>query len=159
MFDEKFWLGVAFVTFVAILWKLAGKKIIKIIDENSEQIAHDIELAKQSREKAELALARAEKYLEESKAYSKKLIADAQKEAEDILLKANSSCEDEVKKKMDAKHKRIHTEEQALIREVKREIIRSSIEAIIENIKNDLTQEESQNLISTSIKDLDRIIN
>lgn len=159
MYSEKFWLALAFVTFIAILWKLAGKLIIKLIDDKSSQIASDIELAKQSREKAEKALEKAEKYLKESEEYSKQLIINAQKEAEDIVNQANSSTEDEIAKKMDAKHKRIHTEEQALIREVKREIIRSSIETIIANVNEDLTDEENKKLINSSIKDLGGIIN
>ena len=84
--DSKFWLAISFFIFVALIIKYALPKILAALDNKSKQIANDIEQAKQMRQKAEQLLLEAKKHHEESLLYCQKLISNAQKEADKLLL-------------------------------------------------------------------------
>ena len=56
MFDEKFWLAIAFVVFIVFIYKFLGNKINSMLNEKSQQIASDLLLASQAKEKAEKLL-------------------------------------------------------------------------------------------------------
>ena len=52
MFNEKFWLAIAFLTFVGLIIKYVGPKITKSLDQKSKEIAEEILAAKEMKEKA-----------------------------------------------------------------------------------------------------------
>ena len=70
MFNEKFWLAIAFLTFVGLIIKYVGPKITKSLDQKSKEIAEEILAAKEMKEKAAKLLATAEAYYKESLYYS-----------------------------------------------------------------------------------------
>ena len=55
--DAEFWVAAAFVTFVAILWKVgAFRTLIQSLDHRSEQIARELDEARTLREEARQVL-------------------------------------------------------------------------------------------------------
>ena len=60
-FDEKFWLAVAFFTFVALMAKYVWPIIAKSLDAGSKKIAEEILAAQEMKKEAEKLLAKAEK--------------------------------------------------------------------------------------------------
>ena len=66
MFNEKFWLAIAFTSFVLLILKYVRPLIIKALDNKSKQIAEEILAAKEMKEKALRLLERAEKSYEDS---------------------------------------------------------------------------------------------
>jgi F-type H+-transporting ATPase subunit b len=105
MFNEKFWLAIAFFAFIALVIKLAKSSIAKSLDDKSKAIAEEILAAKEMKERALKLLASAEKYNSESLNYSQKLIKDAEVEAQKFLAEAQKSVEDEVAKKTTSRKK------------------------------------------------------
>ena len=82
MFDEKFWLAIAFLAFIALLIKYAKTSILNAINQKALDITKAISDAKKAKEDAEKLLKEVEQYQLESKSYAQKLISDAQKEVE-----------------------------------------------------------------------------
>ena len=83
--DPKFWLAISFFIFLGLMIKYALPAIIKMIDQGVKKVSNDIFQAIHAKEEAEKLLAEAEKYYQESLTLSKKLIADAEIEAANLI--------------------------------------------------------------------------
>lgn len=158
MFDEKFWLAIAFTAFVILVAKYVWPKISKTLEQKSRSIAEEILAAKDLREKSAKLLAEAEKYHQESLSYSQKLIADAQIEAQKFLADAKKSIEDELNKKTAAAQIRIALEEEKAIRLVKTEIITAALKTIADKSSKSLDKKHGDNLFNKAAQDLSKII-
>ena len=86
MFDEKFWLALAFLAFLTLLIKFVFPKLTKILDGKSKKIAEDILEAKKLREGAQKLLEEAQAFHKHSIEHSQKIITDAIEEAKKIGL-------------------------------------------------------------------------
>ncbi len=152
--NEKLWLAIAFFTFLGILLKYVRPHILKIIDYNSQQIADNINSAKQARQKANNLLKEAEEYLEETKSYSKQLVIDAQNEAQKIIKDTKDQVEEEISKKTKAALSRIKMEEEKSIREFKADLIEGSINRFAEVIADDISDKEASILNKKASDDI-----
>ncbi len=158
MFNEKFWLAIAFCTFILLLLKLARKSIAQSLDNKSKQIAEEILAAKEMREKAAKLLAAAEKYAQDSNDYAKKLIQDAESEAQKFLAEAQKSVSEEVAKKTAAAAERIRQEEALAISEIKEKIVSSAIKQVEEKLQKSLSEQQNSSVITKAIQDLGQTI-
>ena len=151
MFDEKFWLAIAFVVFIVFIYKFLGNKINSILNEKSQQIANDLLLASQAKEKAEKLLQEAQDYNQQSLKYAEKLKLDTSSELNIMYQNATLSLQQELAKITEASQKRLQEEQQIAIRKVQETIISQAIE-IIANAK--ITNNEQQILIVKALENL-----
>ena len=128
MFNEKFWLAIAFFSFLGLLIKFAFPKIAKNLDAQSKKIAEDILEAKKLREGAQKLLEEAQVFHKHSIEHSQKIITDAIEEAKKIEINSKKSLEDQIKKFSDIALERLKSEEESAIRQVKINIINEAIE-------------------------------
>jgi len=154
MFNEKFWLAIAFVAFLALLLKFARTAITKSLDDKSKAIAEEILAAKDLKEKAIKLLAQAEKFSSESSSYAQKLIKDAENEAQKFLAEAQKSVEDEVAKKTAAAFERIKQEEAITIRDIKSRIISSALQAAENGAMKNLNETQNETVLAKATQDL-----
>lgn len=157
-FDEKFWLAIAFLAFIALLIKFAKTSIVNAINQKANDITKAISDAKKAKEGAEKLLKDVLKYQEESKIFAQKLISDAKKEAEEIAKIAKQELELEIAKKTHATLSRIQSEEEATIREFKQNIIKTTISNLEKNFTKDLKDEEQKNLFTKLNGELAQIL-
>jgi F-type H+-transporting ATPase subunit b len=155
MFDEKFWLAIAFISFVTLIAKYVWPFLAKSLDETSKKIAQELLAAKTMKEKAEKLLAGAEKFYQESLAHADKLRIDAENEAKKLIESAQNELNAEIKKKTDAAIARVKLEEERLLREIKLQIVNSAINEISQNLNFDAKEQEK--IIEKSIANLQRI--
>src|SRR4051794_9296916 len=80
--DPEFWVLVAFVLAIALVWKRGGAALTGALDERAARIRSELDEARKLREEAQQALA----------AYQRKQ-RDALKEAEQILAEAKAAAE------------------------------------------------------------------
>ena len=128
MFNEKFWLAIAFFSFLGLLIKFVFPKIAKNLDAQSKKIAEDILEAKKLREGAQKLLEEAQDFHKHSIEHSQKIITDAIAEAKKIEINSKKSLEDQIKKISDIAMERLKSEEESAIRQVKINIINEAIE-------------------------------
>jgi F-type H+-transporting ATPase subunit b len=156
--DPKFWLAVTFVTFIALIIKLAGVKIVKSIEEKAKMIAEEILAAKEMRERAADLLIKAKKYQEDSENYAAKLLEDAENEAKEFAAEATKMMESEIAKKTAASMERIKMEEMIAVREIKNRIVNSAINNLSSNISQDLKTPDHEKLVNKAISDFEKVI-
>ena len=143
MLNEKFWLAVAFLSFLALMIKYVWPLLVKGIDAKSKKIAEEILAAKEMREKAEMLLKEAEKFYQESLSFSQKLAKDAEIEAKKLAEESKLILENELKKKTSAAIERIKLEEERMIREIKLKIISDTMEVLSQNFGLDEKNHEA----------------
>lgn len=151
MFDEKFWLAIAFIVFIVFIYKFLGNKINSILNEKSQQIASDLLLASQAKEKAEKLLQEVQDYNQQSLKYAEKLKLDTSSELNIMYQNATLSLQQELAKITEASQKRLQEEEQIAIRKVQETIISQAIE-IVANAK--ISNDEQQILIVKALENL-----
>jgi len=152
MIDEKFWLAIAFVLFIIFIYKFLGYKISSMLNEKSQQIARDLLMASQAKEKAEKLLKEAQEYHQQSIEYAKKLQLNTSNELNIIHQNAKINLEQELAKITTASQKRLQEEEQIAVRKVQETIINEAIK-IVANSKIDDSQQKF--LISKALKNLE----
>lgn len=153
MFNEKFWLAVAFLGFATLVIKYVSPRIIKALDAKSKKIAEEILAAKELKEKAIKLLERAEKYYQESERFAQKLVKDAEAESQKFVAEAKRLLEDEVNKKTAASLTRIKLEEESAIREMKVKIIASAMEKFSTGLN--LDQKSHEELVGKAVKEFE----
>ena len=156
--DPKFWLAIAFFTFVALVIKFARATISKSLEAKSKAIAEEILAAKEMKERAILLLAKAEKYAEESENYAAKLLQNAEDEAKKFAAEAAQMVESEIAKKTAASIERIKIEETSAIREIKNRIVNLAIENLSENIGKEMTAANHDQLVSKALGDFEKVV-
>lgn len=98
-FDETAWVAIAFVIFIALVWRKASKAITGILDSRSLLIENELKEAKSLKEEA---LEELRKSLQSQKNISneaEQIIKDAQDAAKKIREDANVSCSEIIKRR------------------------------------------------------------
>lgn len=155
MLNEKFWLAIAFLSFVALMVKYVWPLLAKGIDAKSKNIAEEILAAKEMKEKAQKLLNEAEKFYQESLNFSQKLAKDAAVEAQKLAEESKQILENELKKKTSAALERIKLEEERMIREIKLKVIADTMEVLSQNFG--LDEKSHEQIVEKSLKNFENI--
>jgi len=155
MFNEKFWLAIAFLSFVALCIKYVLPKINKALDAKSKKIAEDILMAKKLREQAEKLLEEAKAFHEYSLEKSQKIIEDSQQESIKIELALKKELEEKIAKITAISLERLKSEEESAIRIVKESIVNSAINQIYSIKFND---NENAKIIDSSVNKIAKFL-
>ena len=155
MLNEKFWLAIAFFSFVAITLKKFAPNIAKALDNKSKEIAQDILFAKEARVEAEKILANAKEIHVNAIENAKKLITDADDEAKILLKNAQEILNQEIARMTALASQRIKNEEESTIRQIKTKILYSALSQLQDSSK--MNNEDHHKIIDNSIKNFERI--
>lgn len=157
MFDERFWLAIAFFTFVTAIIRYVAPIISKQLEDKSKQIASDLLAAKEAKEKAQKILQETEKKYQEALVFAQKVMKDSSDEAQKFLQEAQAASTAEIAKKMAALEARIKTEEEHAVREIKVSVINAAIKKVQENLQN-MQKGNSENLIKKALDDVSKMV-
>ncbi len=157
MFDEKFWLAIAFFSFLSLVIKHVAPIIIKQLDSKSKQIAEELLAAKEAKENAKKMFLASEERYQEAIAFADKLLRDSAIEAQKYFEEALKNAEAEIAKKMAAVENRIKNEQENAIREMKIKIIDSALRAVQNNLQN-VSKTQSDNLIRKAVDDVSKLV-
>ena len=153
-FDETAWVAVAFIIFIALVWKKASKAIISILDNRSLIIHNELNEAKSLKEEALEELRKSLQTQKQVSEEAENIILDAKETAKKIQEEAYSKSSDLIKRKEEqAKQKIIALETDAIknIKKITGNIIIKSSKIYIEA---NIDKKEKVNLISKSSNDI-----
>ena len=149
-FDETAWVAIAFLIFIALVWKKANKAITDILDTRSLIIKNELKEAKSLKEEA---LEELRKSLQTQKNISdeaEKIIKEAQDAAKKIQQDTDIKCLEIIQRReQQAKQKIIALETEAInnIKKITGSIIIESSKIFIES---NLDKKETNNIITSS---------
>jgi len=136
--DSHFWYAVAFVIFIALVLKLAGKAILSGLDQRGERIAAELEQAQKLREDAQAALAQFQRKQRDALKEAEAIIAQAREEADRIRAYAASDLELTLKRREQQAVEKINQAEAAALQQVRELAVEIAVQAteklLVENI-------------------------
>ena len=149
-FDETAWVAIAFVIFIALVWRKASKAITGILDSRSLLIENELKEAKSLKEEA---LEELRKSLQSQKNISneaEQIIKDAQDAAKKIREDANVSCSEIIKRREEQAKQKIMALETEAVNNIKKITGSIIIESSKVFIESNLDKKENNNIISKS---------
>lgn len=149
-FDETAWVAIAFVIFIALVWRKASRAITGILDSRSLLIENELKEAKSLKEEA---LEELRKSLQSQKNISneaEQIIKDAQDAAKKIRDDANVSCSEIIKRREEQAKQKIMTLETEAVNNIKKITGSIIIESSKVFIESNLDKKENNNIISKS---------
>ena len=149
-FDETAWVAIAFIIFIALIWKKASKAIISILDDRSLLIENELNEAKSLKEEA---LEELRKSLQTQKKVSEEaenIIREAKETARKIQEDAYMKSSDLIKRKEEQAKQKINALETDAIKNIKKITGNVVIEASKIYIESNIDKKENVNLITKS---------
>ena len=153
-FDETAWVAVAFIIFIALIWKKASKAIVSILDNRSLLIHNELNEAKSLKEEALEELRKSLQTQKQVSEEAENIIRDAKETAKKIQEEAYSKSSDLIKRKEEQAKQKIMALETDAIKNIKKITGNVIIESSKIYIEANIDKKENINLISKSSNEI-----
>ena len=152
--DATFWVGVSFILFFAgLIYLKVPQKINEILNNLITNIKNEIVESEKLRAEAKTLLESSQIKLESAQKESKKIINQAKKESESLIIEMNDKFHksSEIKKNL-AKNKISQMKESAL-KEIKDNSIRLAVDSVKKIISNSIDKSKLDNLFEKNLEE------
>jgi F-type H+-transporting ATPase subunit b len=155
----EFWVAVAFVIFVALVWKPGSKMVTSMLDDRADKIRSDLERAAKLRQEAEGLLAEYQKKQRDALKEAEAIIAHAKEEANSLSRQHAADLEASLKRREQLALQRIAQAEAQATAEVRAAAVDIAIAATGKLLAEKLDASQQDALIDSAIKDLQGRLN
>ena len=146
--QETVWVAIAFLIFIALIWKKGSNAISSILDDRSTLIENELSEAKSLKEEAMEELRKSLQMQKNSSEEFNQIIKEAKEVAKKIKEDAEVKSLDIIKRREEQAKQRITTLENEAIKDIKRISGTIAVESAKVYIKNNLNEKENINLIT-----------
>jgi len=157
--DPTFWVGLAFVLAVAVIYRPAAKAIITTLDARAANIRVQIEEARKLREDAQALLAEYQRKQRDAMAEAEKIIAQAKTDAARMKVEAEKDLEHAIERRKQQALERIAQTEAQAIASVRNTAVDVALAAAEQLIKGGLDPAKQQALADKAINELPSRLN
>jgi len=154
MMTPEFWVFLAFVVFVFLVWKKAKAAILGALDARAEKIRAELDEAQRLREDAQSALAAYQRRQRDALKEAEAIIAHAREEAARIRAQAAADLEAALKRREVQAVDRIAQAEAAAVNEVRHLTVDLAVQAGRKLLTEGITAKQADALIDQSIAEL-----
>lgn len=151
-----FWVAVAFITFIALMFKPLMNAIAGALDSRSAHIAGELAEARHLREEAEAALMLYRSKQQESIAEAKALITRAKEDADRIRASAVADMKAALDKRMKLSLERIAQAEQQALTDVRHHMVDIALAAARALVEDQVQAGAGEDLVRRAAEDLGR---
>ena len=156
--DPQFWVAVAFIIFIAAIFNPVRKILTSSLDEKINEIKINIEEAENLKNETQIILGNIKKRQNEVELEIKNIHSNSKETIKNLESQAQKKLsEQSTKRELVAKAKIDQMAREANI-SIQQHITQTSIEAAIRLLEKKLNQEEKQNLINESIRDIELVL-
>src|ERR1051326_5088231 len=117
--DPEFWVLLAVVVFVAIVWKPVRRFVVGTLDQRAMRIQGELEEARKLREEAEQLLADYQKKQREAATEAQAIVGHAREEAERIAAQAARDLQQSLERRQRLAEERIAQAESKALDEIR----------------------------------------
>ena len=154
--DPTFWVAVAFVVFVVLVFKPIKAALIGGLDAKIAEIRQEVEEAEKLREEAQSLLANYQRQQRQAIQDAEAIVARAKEEAERHRAEADEAMKDMVRRQEEQAREKIAQAEGAAIQEVRSMSVELAMAAAEKLLADRLAGDEGSRLIDNSIEDIPR---
>lgn len=149
--DPEFWVLVAAVIFVAVVWKPVRKSLIGSLDERAARIRAELDEARKLRDDAEQLLAQYQQREREAAAEAAAIIVQAQGEAERIAAQSARDLDQALARRQRLAEERIAQAEMKALDEIRAVAVDVAIGAAREVIVSQIDEARGGALLDAAI--------
>lgn len=157
--DPEFWIMVAFVVVIVLLWKPAGRTITKALDDRAEKIRLDLDRAAKLRTDAQALLAEYQQKQRDALKEAEAILAQAKVDAERLSAQAAADLDASLKRREQMALQRIAQAEQQALAEVRAAAVDIAIAATGKLLAEKLDAAKQDALVDGAIKELQGKLN
>lgn len=154
--DPTFWVAVAFVVFVVLIFKPIKGALIGGLDAKIEEIRQEVEEAEKLREEAQSLLANYQRQQRQAIQDAEAIVARAKEEAERHRFEADEAMKDMVRRQEEQSREKIIQAEAIAVQEIRAMSVELAMAAAEKLLTDRLFDEEGSNLINQAIEDIPR---
>ena len=158
MHDTNLWVGFSFLIFVYIIWSKGKDAITAILDSRIEGIKQEIETAENLRTEAQELLAQYQRKHRNAVVEAAEIIANAEKHADVILKDSEKELRANMKRREKQLEERLNRMKGAAIAQIQQHAANLAIEATRDIIADKLNKKANENLVDSSIKNLNKSV-
>lgn len=155
----EFWVLVAFVVFVVLVWKPGQKAVNQMLDDRAEKIRADLEKAAKLREEAQALFAEYQRKQRDALKEAEGIVASAKAEAERLSAQAATDLEASLKRREQLALQRIAQAEQQAMADVRAAAVDLAMAATQKLLTDKLDTARHEALIEGAIKELPAKLN
>jgi F-type H+-transporting ATPase subunit b len=159
MHDPEFWVLVAAIIFVAVVWRPAKKGIVSSLDERAARIRAELAEAENLRNEAQRLLAEYQQKLRAAMDEAKAIVDHAKTEAERVAAQAARDLEQALERRRRLAEERIAQAEAKAVAEIRAAAVDVAITAARDVIAGSLDERGRAALIDTAIQALPQGLN
>ena len=152
--DATFWVGVSFVLFFAgLIYLKVPQKINDVLNKLINEIKTEIDESEKLRNEAKTLLGNSQSKLDSATNESKKILDQAKKESENLIIEMNEKFHksSEIKKKL--VESKIFQMKQAAIKEIKDNSVRLTLDSVKKIISTSIDKSKLDNLFDKNLEE------
>ena len=155
LYQAEFWVAVAFLIFLAILWRAgAHRTILAALDDRAERIRTELAEARHLKDEATRVLADYQRKRREAESEAKAIIDQAKSEAEEITATAEARMQEFVARRTRMAETKIAQAEIQALADVRDAAADAAVKAAEKILTETVKGKTAEDLISVAIKDV-----
>ena len=152
--DATFWVGVSFVLFFAgLIYLKVPQKINELLNKLIKDIKNEIDESEKLRSEAKILLDNSQAKLDTAKEESKKIIEQAKKESENLIIEMNDKFHESSEIKKNLAENKIAQMKEAALKEIKDSSIKLAIESVKKLILTSVDKSKLDNLFEKNLEE------
>jgi F-type H+-transporting ATPase subunit b len=155
LYDPEFWVAVAFVIFLGVLWRAgAFRAIAAALDTRTARIRQELDEARRLREEAEKVLAEYKKKRDQAEGEAAAIVAQAKSEAEELAAEAGRRMEEFVARRTRMAETKIGQAEAQALADVRTAAAETAVRAAERILAEAVKGKTADALVDNAIKDV-----
>lgn len=157
--DSSFWVGVSFVLFIIVAYKLGAKAIVGGLDNKIQEIKDEIENAERLRVEAQELLAQYQRKQRDAEKEASEIVANAKNQAKVMKKTMQTELDDLMTRREMQLSDRLKRLEDSAISKIKNEAATVAMAATTEMIIQAMDAKTQKSLMDDSIKTVSKQLN
>ncbi len=155
MFDESFFVALAFATVVAaFLYLKLPQRLLAALDAKSAEIANELEQARKLREEAQALLADYETRRKSAEQQAEVILTEARETAQRLAEESRTAMQTQLERRTLQAEIKIARAEEQLVGEVRAAITQLAVDAAAHLIETGMSAQQANALIEQNISEL-----
>ena len=152
----EFWLLVAFLIVVVLLWKPVRTRVLPALDERAARIRAELDEAQRLQEEAKSLLAKYQRQLHDGESLAREIMERAETEQQRLEARMKAEFEAMVARRTQQAEERIAQEEARAVAEVRGRAAELALRATEQVLRERIGEKEGKALLETALAEVDR---
>ena len=159
MIDATFWVAISFLLFIILLFYLkVPQKIDQLLNENIKGIQSEIEHAEKLKDEAKNILSNYDSKVSKSKIEIKKMLEDAEKQADQNIIKTNQEFHIIIENRKKTAEDKIKQMKLQAIKDIKNSAVEIAVNSVEKIIKNSIDKKKLDKIYISSVEEAKKIL-